>query len=104
MTALGLEDGATTSSDAISQLSLAAPTQITAFDTLALEGQRLRPILVCHHARNDFVITGLALLVADQSKPFVDPSDVARQLSAAWFDAGEVSSMTAWAQGPDVSS
>jgi hypothetical protein len=36
------------------------------------------------------------VLAAAKDRPYVDPSDMAAHLSRAWFDSGEVTSVTAW--------
>ncbi len=73
-----------------------AESPVNAFAWLASAGRALRPTMLGHRSARGYEITGLAVLVVDPSTPFIEPSDVAAHISRAWFDLGEVGSLTTW--------
>ncbi len=81
-------DSASTKKAVLSSLEL--------FAKIAADGRKLHPTMIAHRSKRRYEVTGLAVLVVDSKKPFVDPADVAAHLSRAWFDSGEVTSITAW--------
>jgi len=95
------DDAETTGSEAPTSLKTSSSSTQTStiFSTLtsiAGVGRELRPCVVGHVAKDRFAITGLAILVIDPLKPYSTPADVAAHLSRAWFDSGEVTSISAW--------
>jgi hypothetical protein len=93
----------TTGAETVASTSI-APSRMTAHHTtfreLAGEGKQLRPVLIAHHNKGQFDVTGLAVLLAHADKKFSDPSDLATHLSSIWFDAGDVMSIAGWLGSP----
>jgi len=54
------------------------------------DGQSLCPVLLGHHRRDGYVITGLAVLIRHPSEPFRFPSTAIQSISMALFDNGDV--------------
>ncbi len=103
---LEIEDADTTGSDAPSKddagsARTSATMVATSFGDLtcgdaAGAERELRACVVGHAAKSGFAITGLAILAIDPHKPYRAPLDAAAHLSRSWFDAGDVTSITAW--------
>ncbi len=58
---------------------------------LADDGTRYRPVLISHQAGGQLVVTGIALLVVSASGKFDYPADLAREVSRASANLGDVS-------------
>jgi hypothetical protein len=92
-----VSDGAATLSGGPISVSLSA------FAALADEGRQLHPVLISHRNKSRHEVTGMAVMIAASDRPYVDPSDVAAHVSRAWFDSGDVTSVTAWLSAFTVS-
>jgi hypothetical protein len=87
-----VSDGAATLSGTSGPISASLST----FATLAGDGRQLHPVLISHRSKQRFEVTGMAVMIASNDRPYVDPTDVAGHVSRAWFDSGDVTSVTAW--------
>ncbi|MBN1654828.1 MAG: protein kinase [Deltaproteobacteria bacterium] len=54
-------------------------------------GEKYRAVLLGHYYQENFAITGIAVLLLDQNKPFIHAGELASAISKTLFDAGDVS-------------
>jgi len=53
-------------------------------------GEQYRPLLLCHYKKQEFVVTGFALLLLDPDKPFTYADELVSTISKTLLDSGEV--------------
>jgi hypothetical protein len=58
-------------------------------DWTGQRGEKYRSVLLGHYVKEGFVITGLAVMLLDPSKPFDYPSEVISAMSESLLDAGD---------------